>query len=234
MQNENAGTLTLPRALPQSAAYELAVTWQPARAVGGDFYDAWQLDEHRLAICLGDVMGKGMPAALLMAHLQAAIHAHATAQLEPAALCATLNQLICDATQGARFITFFCAVYDARAGLLRYTNAGHNAPLWLTRDGDVRTLATGGLPLGAFAERGYEQGSVRLQRGDRLLLFTDGLTECCDETGREFGETRLQELMRSLRDTNAQTLCDDVAQAVQSFNGGAFQDDATWLAFTLR
>ncbi len=228
----------LPQSLPQSSlpsgAYELAVAWQPARAVGGDFYDAWQWDEHRLALCLGDVMGKGMPAALLMAHLQAAIHAHVTAQLEPAALCATLNQLVYDATQGARFVTFFCAVYDARAGQLRYTNAGHNAPLWLARNGAVRTLATGGLPLGAFAERGYEQGCVPLQRGDRLLLFTDGLTESCDATGREFGEARLRELLHTLRDATAQALCDGVAQAVQSFNGGAFEDDATWLAFALR
>ncbi len=224
----------LPQRLPQADDYELAATWQPARAVGGDYYDAWTLDDGQLAFCLGDVMGKGMPAALLMAHLQAAAQAHVHTNVEPAALCATLNQLVHQVTQGARFVTFFFGLYDQRTQRLTYTNAGHNAPLLVRADGKTTTLNAGGLPLGAFAERGYKQGCVSLQSGDRLLLFTDGVTECCDEAGREFGEARLQRLLRELRGGSAQALCDGVAQALHAFNGGAFQDDATWLAFALR
>jgi sigma-B regulation protein RsbU (phosphoserine phosphatase) len=223
----------LPKSLPQAEDYELAATWQPARAVGGDYYDAWQLDDGRLAFCLGDVMGKGMPAALLMAHLQAAVHAHAQTTAEPTVLLATLNQVVHQATQGERFVTLFFGLYDPRTRRLSYTNAGHNAPLLVNDDHQTMTLQAGGLPLGTFVGRGYEQGCVQLRSGDQLLLFTDGVSECCDAAGNEFGEARLQSLLLEIDGGTAQAICDGVALALEQFNGSVFQDDATWLAFTV-
>src|SRR5580658_5347885 len=130
----------LPKSIPQRAGYEIAGAWQPAQSIGGDYYDVLEFDECTLGLCIADVAGKGLPAALLMSNLQAAVRGLASAALSPEGLCARLNSLVCHNTGNDRFITFFYAQLDGPARVLRYTNAGHNAPIVLHRDGSHERL----------------------------------------------------------------------------------------------
>ena len=128
----------LPAEIPQAPGYEIAADWRPARIVGGDYYDVLRFDENTLAFCIADVAGKGMPAALLMSNLQAAVRGLASPSVSPAELCEAINRLLCRSIGGDRFITFFYAVLDIPTGRLRYTNAGHPTPLVIRRDGIAR------------------------------------------------------------------------------------------------
>src|SRR5262249_9159662 len=148
-----------------------------ARIVGGDYFDVFKLTESRLGLCIGDVSGKGMPAALLMCNLQAVVKALATDNTSPEELVAKANRVMWVNTTEDKFITLFYALVDAETRTLQFTNAGHNAPVLTRQDGSQVRLEEGGLILGAFQESEYRQGKIDLQPGDRLVLFTDGITE---------------------------------------------------------
>src|SRR5271168_3099143 len=160
----------LPKSIPQCAGYEISGSWQPAQSVGGDYYDVLEFDEATLGLCIADVAGKGLPAALLMSNFQAAVRGLASLAMAPDGLCARLNSLVCHNTATDRFITFFYAHLDGPARLLRYTNAGHNAPILLRRDGSHERLYAGGGVLGVFPHQVFSTGSAQLAAGDRVLL----------------------------------------------------------------
>jgi sigma-B regulation protein RsbU (phosphoserine phosphatase) len=224
----------LPQNIPQLRGCELATAWQPVRAVSGDFFNIIQFDKQSAAFCIGDVSGKGMPAALVMSNAQALVNAFAKPQGTPRELCAQVNRALCGQLSAGKFVTFFYAHFDSKRRYLRYTNAGHNPPMLVHRDGTSETLARGGAVLGVFRDGVYEQGEVQLAPGDRVLLFTDGLTEALNAAGEEFGEKRLRELLIAYRHLDAEALQARIMAAVSQFCGGHFQDDATLLILAVK
>ncbi len=223
----------LPQSIPQLAGYEIAGAWQPAQSVGGDYYDVLAFDEATLGLCIADVAGKGLPAALLMSNLQAAVRGLASPALSPEGLCSRLNSLVCHNTGNDRFITFFYAQLDGPARVLRYTNAGHNAPILLRRDGSHERLQAGGGVLGVFPNQVFAVGAAQLAPGDLVLFFTDGVTEVSDEGGGEFGEERLLRLLQEQRDASASALQEKILAAADAFGLGHWQDDATLLVLSV-
>jgi sigma-B regulation protein RsbU (phosphoserine phosphatase) len=220
--------MLLPSKLPQLAGAQIAGAWQPAREVGGDYFDVIQLDERRIGICVGDVAGKGITAALLMANLQASFRAFATADASPQVVCAKLNKFLCANTAPGKFVTFFYAVLDADGRALTYENAGHSPGLLLHRDGTTESLRGGGAVLGALPDWTYQDHAARVQPGDKLLLSTDGITEAENDRLEEFGEERLLEVARA-RDGSALDIQRAIMQEVTTFCNGNFRDDATLL-----
>lgn len=220
----------LPSSLPQFDGWELASSWQPALGVGGDCFDALELGPTRLALCIADVVGKGIPAALLMSNLQAAVRAFATAATEPRELCAQVNRILCGHIAEGRFISFWYCVIDTETGELTYSNAGHYHPVLVRGDGRAERLGVGGAVLGVFPDSKYEQDRATLGTGDRLVMFTDGITEAraADKTtDEEFGEERLVQLTIDHRECSAPALQARLTDAVNCFTGGHFDDDAT-------
>jgi sigma-B regulation protein RsbU (phosphoserine phosphatase) len=219
--------MLLPSKLPQLAGAQIAGAWQPAREVGGDYFDVIPL-EKRVGICMGDVAGKGITAALLMANLQASVRAFATADATPREVCTKLNKFLCANIVSGKFVTFFYAVFDAESRTLVYENAGHNPGLLVRANGAVESLRGDGAVLGVIADWGYQDFTVQLQPGDKLLLSTDGITEAENAQLEEFGDQRLLEAAKgdtaSALDTQR-----TIMQRVSAFCGGNFRDDATLL-----
>jgi sigma-B regulation protein RsbU (phosphoserine phosphatase) len=222
----------LPKNVPQIVGYQVTGTWQPALSVGGDYYDVLPLRDSSLGAVIADVVGKGISAALLMANLQAAVRAFATDGRGPAELCERINTVMCSNVASGKFITLFYCVLDSTKRKLTYSNAGHNPPI-LLRGEDVFRLEEGGALLGVFPDWKYEQRSIDLQAGDRILLFTDGLSEAEDIGGKEFGEDRLVEVFREVRELPAIEIQTRVLETVRRFCRGNFRDDATLLVITV-
>ena len=217
----------LPAVLPQMDGVELAASWQPASGVGGDCFDAIRFSSHRLALSIADVVGKGIPAALLMSNLQAAVRAFATEAARPAELCEQVNTILCGHISEGRFISFFYCVVDSEVGSLTYANGGHFPPALIKPDGTVIRLTSGGPVLGVLATGAYESGTVAFGAGDRLILYTDGITEARSERDEEFGDERLLSLAVEHRGCSAPALQARLVDAVASFTGRRFTDDAT-------
>lgn len=224
----------LPAVLPQIDGCELAASWQPAAGVGGDCFDAIAFGPHRLALSIADVVGKGIPAALLMSNLQAAVRAFATEATSPAELCQQVNRILCGNIAEGRFISFVYCTLDTSLGILTYANAGHFPPILVHADGSIDRLATGGPVLGPFSDATYDERSVTIASGDRLVLFTDGMTEVrpantsADDPGHiEFGEDALSACAIEHRSCSAPALQARLSAAVSTYAGGVFQDDAT-------
>ena len=216
----------LPKSLPRIDGFDIAIAWNPALGVGGDYFDVMKFSERHTALCVADVAGKGVPAALLMSNVQAVLKSFASDAAAPGELCARVNSVMCDNTVTHRFITCFYALLDAQNKTLSYTNAGHCPPM-LIRNGECLQLREGGPVLGIFPEEPYCQADVALQSGDCLVLFTDGVTEARNAEGKEFGEQRLQELLIEGRGLKAADLRDRIMGAVNEFSDGEVYDDAT-------
>jgi sigma-B regulation protein RsbU (phosphoserine phosphatase) len=223
----------LPKVLPQHPNLELAGAWQPARTVGGDYFDVVQLDEDRLGICVGDVSGKGLTASLLMANLQAAFRAYATPEATPAAVCAKLNAFVCGNVASDKFITFFYAIVDARRRTLVYENAGHCPALLLRAASSPDSLCGQGGVLGVDPEWTYADSTKQLVAGDRLLFFTDGVTEAENQRAVEFGAERIVEVAGPSGSSAAETKR-RVMEEVAKFCNGEFHDDVTLVVAAIR
>jgi sigma-B regulation protein RsbU (phosphoserine phosphatase) len=224
--------MLLPNTLPQVVGAQIAAAWQPARTVGGDYFDVIRLDENRLGICVGDVAGKGITAALLMANLQASFRAFATPDATPDVVCSKLNKFLCNNVAAGKFVTFFYAILDVRNLSLHYENAGHCPGLLQRQRGGSQSLAGDGAVLGVLSDWNYRAFTVSLQRGDKLLFFTDGIVEAENSAMEEFGEQRLLHI--SARDhSSAVEMQRSIMQQVTEFCGGNFRDDATLLVVTI-
>ena len=216
----------LPREMPRVPGLELSGIWQPARTMGGDYYDLLQLGEHEIAVCIGDVAGKGMPAALLMSGLQAAVRASASDS--PRDLCERVRRVVVSSLSGGRFVTFFYATIDTAAMRLRWCNAGHNAPVLARADGTTVRLAEGGPAFSRlFRDDRYEEKEIAIGAGDRLVLFTDGVSEAAGGDGEMFGEGRLEELIAGRRELGARELQNHIVDAATAHSGGELDDDLT-------
>ena len=218
----------LPRNIPQLRGFEVAGAWQPASTVSGDYYDVLRLDDHRLGICIADVVGKGVSAALLIANVQAAVRAFASDGESPARVCAKVNRLLHENIATGKFVTFLYGILDGEAHTFQYCNAGHLYPILLSR-GAVRMLEQGGAVLGVFADWTYEDFKIELREGDRLLLFTDGITEASDANGQEFEESRIAAFALANGTLSAKELNRRLLAQVTSFCNAQFRDDATLL-----
>jgi phosphoserine phosphatase RsbU/P len=205
--------------------FEIASGWRAAHTIGGDYLAAFALPNERAVLCVADVAGKGLPAALLMSHLQAALKTVAPQHVATRDVCVHLNQLMCGNIPETKFISSFYGVLDLERRVLQSTNAGHNPPLLVRSNGETTRLAIGGKVLGAFADSTYAYQEIQLASGDRLALFTDGLTEIRNSAGEEFGEARLRRLLIEERHRSASELQSVIMDAAIEFSGGEFEDD---------
>lgn len=217
----------LPRASPIVPGLLLAGACRPAVGVGGDYYDYLQFSDERLGIVIADVAGKGIPAALLMAGLQASVRSLAGPTVEPGEVNRRLNEMLYRSTSSARYATLFFGIYDARRRVLSYSNAGHFPPLHLCAAGAVRLMADG-IPIGLMEDAVYGQGERTIEPGDMLALYTDGIVEAPDAAGEEFGERRLVEILQRHRQRDLDELVVTVLQELERWTGGGLaHDDAT-------
>jgi sigma-B regulation protein RsbU (phosphoserine phosphatase) len=217
----------LPQSIPQFPGYGISAAWRPAGAVSGDYLDLLRLDANHLALCVADVIGKGVPAALLMSNVQAAVHALAGEMLPTGELCGRINRIVAANVGSGKFITFFYGVLDGARRRFSYTNAGHCQPILVRQSGECARVNHGGVVLGVFPDWEYREEHVDLAPGDRLVLFTDGITEIANANNEEFGEERLMDLLRANRALDAEAMQKRVMAAIAEFSGGNFQDDAT-------
>jgi sigma-B regulation protein RsbU (phosphoserine phosphatase) len=215
-----------PRTLPSDGGLEFSAVCIPARGISGDYYDIHRLEDGRLIVAVADISGKGIPAAILMANLQALVRAVAHTNATPAEVCRRLNHHLYEVTDASRFATLFYAEWLAGECRLRYVNAGHNPPLLLS-EAYCRLLDEGGLPLGVFPASEYATGEVALTPGDLLVMYSDGVTEAGQKEGREFGERRLRDLVQAHRDRPLAELQSVILNEVQRWTGGEPDDDVT-------
>jgi sigma-B regulation protein RsbU (phosphoserine phosphatase) len=203
---------------------------RPANTVGGDFYEILPLGDGRLVMAVGDVAGKGSPAALLMALLLAMMRTLNDERLEPAELIARLNVQVCRQAPGSRFITLFYAVFDMNTGSLTYVNAGHTPALLLRTRGEIGRLHEGGVALGLFEQSTYTAGRTSMQPGDLLAVYSDGITEAENPEGRPFDERGLEDVLTAERRNNIAAIGSAVAKAVEVHTADTrLADDLTLL-----
>ena len=220
----------LPTDLPTFTGCTMAASWTPAAGVSGDCYDVLRFSDTRFGVSIADVIGKGVPAALLMSNLQAAVRAFATDHADPRDVCRNVNGLLCRNIAIGKFVTFCYVVIDTAAKKLTYANAGHNPPLLIRHDGSVDRLTTTGLVLGIAGDSAYSTMSRRFDAGDRLVLYTDGITEARSPSDDEFGERNLASLLHAHARATPAELTRYVLDAVRAWCDGPPQDDATLIA----
>jgi sigma-B regulation protein RsbU (phosphoserine phosphatase) len=220
----------LPSGLYTAPGVETVGMSRPANTVGGDFYDILPLDDGRLVITLGDVAGKGSPAALLMALLLAMLRTLVDEKLEPADLITRLNVQVCRHAPGTRFITLFYAVFDPRNGSLTYVSAGHMPPLLLRGDGTCERLSDGGISLGMFEHSTYATGHIVIQPDDLFAVYSDGITEAESQQGVPFDEIGLETALRASHHDSLSNVGAAVVRAVERHTDAhKFADDLTIL-----
>jgi serine phosphatase RsbU (regulator of sigma subunit) len=211
----------LPSSAPRVEGLDIAARATACRGVGGDYYDFLRFLDGRVGMLVGDVAGKGMPAALLMSSLQARVHVVFDEPEDLARRMGRLNKTTCGNCPDNRFITFFLGVADPVSGDLKYSNAGHNPPLVVRASGEVETLGTGGVMLGILPMAPFQEASTQLRKGDVLVLFSDGVTEATNPQDEEFGEGRLAELVASRRERPAAEIVEAIHSEVAIFSQGA-------------
>ena len=216
----------LPTDMPFDQRLRVVATMIPAQEVGGDFYNLLRLDEHRLAFLIADVSGKGVPAAFFMLRSHALLDEIAARTSGPASCLAEANRRLCSANPLSLFVTLFFAVLDTRTMRLSYASAGHDLPIWLHADGTLDALPhAGGMLLGMFDDARFSEGEVQLAPGDKLFLFTDGVTEAMNAERGWFGLPRLQAVLRQTHAQDVEATMDAVTAEVEAFAAGCPRSD---------
>ena len=224
-------TEMLPRAPLRLGSAEIKGVSIPAREVGGDFFNYFALPDGRLALLVGDVSGKGVSAALLMANVQATLRARLPLEPDLARLAAVLDREIDETTPRGVFLTLFLGILDTVRHELRYVNAGHNPQFVLRADGGIVPMASTGLPIALFPDHGYEELTLPIRSGDLLFFYTDGLVEAENEAGDMYGAERLQVLLAQVQTDGIDTVLERVEEAARRFRGRIEPlDDATMMA----
>ena len=215
---------------PEHDEFGIFATLSPAREVGGDFYDFYFLNENLICFTVGDVSGKGVPSALFMAVTKTLIKSRASSDFSPASIVTHINDELSRDNESCMFVTLYVAILDLRSGEMVVTNAGHNPPLIKRRGGTVEWLRhRHGPVVGAMPGIAYGQDSVQLERGDTVLLYTDGVTEADDGSGNLFGEERLERALADEGDLSLEPLLHALRSVVQGFEGDEQADDITLL-----
>ncbi len=223
-----------PKTLPEISGYDIACFNRPSTEVGGDYYDVLILDDDFYGMAIGDVVGKGIGAAMLMSNLQAVLRARAWNIKRPGDLLNRINTDIVGRVGEGRFITFVYFLLDTQNSNLIYSNAGHNPP-YLVRGGEVKELEVSGIPLGIFAETRYGDSEEPLSPGDVVVLYSDGITECMNNEENEFGEDRLKEVLAANSDRSAHDISEAIVRAADDFREEApSSDDITLVVLKRR
>jgi sigma-B regulation protein RsbU (phosphoserine phosphatase) len=213
--------------LPPQHGITISGDSRSMRYVGGDYCHLTPLTASKFAVSIADVAGKGVPGALLTASLRGLEKSIVMHDVHPQQLCSSLNEALSEIMPIGKFVSFFFAVLDAESRMLCYSNAGHNPPILVRDDGSVVELRVGGGVLGLFSDWTYEQTQVKLESGDRLVLYTDGITEVESPENEEFGTDRVKEIVVGNRTGSAEQIQRSLMQAVSDHCQGKFQDDAT-------
>jgi len=215
----------LPKKIPQTNSFDISAYNNSARQVGGDYYDIVHISEDELLFAIGDVSGKGVPAALLMANLQAFLKSICKMKMPLGSATDFINDLVSENTTNGSFITFFWGILNDKTKELVYVNAGHNPPL-LIRDGKIEKLKTGGMILGVMPTLiPYKSESLQLQTGDLMVFFTDGITEAMDPDYKEFTDEKLEELSLTLTQNCSSEALEKIIEEVKNYTRGAEQSD---------
>lgn len=225
---------TLPRNAPQVTGTDLAGFNAACRTVGGDYYDFFPYPDGRVALALGDVSGKGMPASLMMMALHARVHVLAEDPGDLGGFMMRLNKSTCASCPSNRFITFFFCILDPATGQLRFANAGHNPPILVRASGEAQMLDGGGPVLGILSIAPYGEMNLQMEPGDMLVLYSDGVTEAANPNYDEFGEDRLIEVLRRNRKERSEIIVEQVTRALSEFCAGAPQADDITLVVAKR
>jgi len=215
-----------PRKLPNGRGLQFSAVCIPSAGISGDYYDVLQLPDGRLVFAIADISGKGISAAILMSNLQALLRVLVNTEREPGEICRRLNLHFHEVTDSSKYATFFFAEWRPCDGRLRYVNAGHNAPLMFAKDKSFR-LEQGGMPLGMFPSTLFVTGEVHLVPGDTLVLYSDGITEAGSKAGEEFGEQRLESIVREHCSQPVNEIQRSILENVRQWAGNALDDDMT-------
>jgi sigma-B regulation protein RsbU (phosphoserine phosphatase) len=225
----------LPNRLPTGEGFELAGYNLPSKEVGGDYYDFIQLPDGRIGIAIGDISGKGIPAAILMSNLQASLRISANEAASCCDVVSQVNRQITKTTAIEKFATFFYGIFNPATCAFEYTNAGHNYPILGNKNGSHTLLKEGGLIIGVIEQTDYETKQLKLQTGDTLLFYTDGITESMNPADEEFGEKRLLDCLSRISHDSAQEILKSVLTEVTDFSQGDLQaDDLTLVVLKIK
>lgn len=215
----------LPHTLPAIPGYAVAGRAQPAQDVGGDYYDVIPMEGHRIGLCLGDVSGKGLPASLLMANVQATLRSQSLVDAPPRLCIQRANTLLLQSTSPEKFVTLFYGVLDFEHHTLTYVNAGHEYPYLFSGSDDPQRLSTGGAPLSIIDRFPFEEQVVPVSPGDVLVVFSDGVSEAMNADGEQFGQERLAALIAECRGCTPEAIIQRIIGGVQHHRGAAPQND---------
>ncbi len=224
----------LPRSIPEIEKCTITASWHPARIVAGDYYDILRLGDQKAAICIADVVGKGMPAALLMSNLQALVRAYALENVPSGDLCNKINNVLWNNIPKGKFITFCVVIIDTALMELHYSNAGHSRPIILRSNNKLFTLEDAGPALGMMERFKYSQSTELLKSGDRIILYTDGITEAMNRDREEYGEGRLIGRIKENNKVDVRTLHDHIVSDVKTFSGNDLRDDVTMVVIEIQ
>ena len=225
----------LPSIVPGGDHYELAGYNLPSKEVGGDYYDFIPIDEQRIGIAIGDISGKGIPAAILMSNLQAALRVSASQMCNTDEVMVQVNHQILQTTSPEKYATFFYGVLDSQNLNFEYTNAGHNYPILWRDQNEIQLLKEGGVIIGVLKQATFASKKIKLKKGDLLVMYTDGITEAINPEGEEFGESRLMDVVKQVAHQSAQSVLDTILDAVVDFTHDHLQfDDLTLVTLKIK
>ncbi|HJO95212.1 MAG TPA: SpoIIE family protein phosphatase [Victivallales bacterium] len=213
-------------AFPDNSEFDIYAAIHPAKAVGGDLYDFFMLGDNKLCFVIGDVSGKGVPAALFMAVTRTLLRAKSDVNLKPGEILTRMNTELCIENESAMFVTFFCCLLDLESGRMEFSNAGHNKPLIIRTEGRINTVKEiHGAPLGLFDDSEYDTGEIILNKGDRIVLYTDGITEALGKKNKLFEERRLLNTIESNYELGPKNMIEEILLRVDNFTEGIEQSD---------
>jgi len=215
----------LPKEMPIIQGYEIIASSIPAKEVGGDYYDFIELPNNKLAFCLGDITGKGLPAAMLMSNLQATLRSQILINTKPCECIRNANKLLYYSTEPDKFATLFYGVLDYKNDTVSYCNAGHDNPIIASKNNSTAFIKTGGLLMGALLESTYEQDNLKLNSGDLVVVFSDGITEAMNENNEEFSLEKLEKIVADNVELSANEMHAKIYKEVKSHSINAAQSD---------
>jgi phosphoserine phosphatase RsbU/P len=215
----------LPKSIPEISGYDIFGESKPAKEVGGDYFDFVPIKNNKLAFCLGDVSGKGISAALLMANLQATFRSHVHSTETIKTCIERSNKLLYQNTSSEKYATFFCGILDYTVNEINFSNAGHNNPIYVTKDGEVKRLQSIGIVLGFLDEFDFSESTLKMEKGELLVIFSDGISEAMNIDEEEYEENKLIKVINENTNKTAQEITNLIIESVNNFSGDIPQSD---------